>query len=72
MSTSRKVVTRRIILPDGRIMAEARSVVVISSDSESLTDQSATVEVSSNSSRSSSSASSYSSSSASSSGSHVN
>ena len=58
-----KVVIQRVISPDGKIIAEAKSTAITSDDSESTVSQSVTVKVSSgNSSCSSSSSSSASSS----------
>lgn len=58
-----KVVIQRVISPDGKIIAEAKSTAITSDDSESTVSQSVTVKVSSgNSSCSSSSISSASSS----------
>ena len=53
-----KVVIQRLISPDGKVIAEAKSTVSISGGSESTVNQSVTVKVSSSNSCSSSSSSS--------------
>ena len=49
-----KVIVKRVISPDGRIVAEARSVAIASGDNESIISQDVTVKISSSSSLSSS------------------
>jgi hypothetical protein len=61
MSHSR-VFTRRVVSPDGKTVAEVKSVVTTSGDGQNTVDQTVTVEVSSGSSFSNSSTYSYSSS----------
>ena len=65
-----KVVIQRIVSPDGKVTAEAKSVVITSSNIESTTDQSVTVKISSSNSSTSSFSSSSTSSSASTSEGH--
>ena len=50
-----KVVVQRIVSPDGKLIAEAKSVVITSSNNESLTHQAVSVTVSSSNSSSSTS-----------------
>jgi len=59
MTQQKKVVVKRIVSPDGKVIAEAKSVVIISDNQQSHIQQSVSVEVSANSccSRSQSSAS---------------
>lgn len=66
MAHYRKVVTKRIVSADGKIIAEAKSVVEASGDGQNVTNQSVSVNISSSNSSSSSSSSSASSSSSSS------
>jgi len=64
---SKKVVIRRVVSPDGKIVSEVKNVVTTSDEGEETVDQTVSVEVNSNSSSSSSSTYSYSSTSVSSS-----